>query len=1011
MIMGPNGTGKSTVVCALCLGLNGNTNLLGRAKEIGEFVKRGTNKAVIELELFNPAGRNYVLRREIMRQGNRSHFTMNNLPIKSKEVTQFVAEMNIQISNLCQFLPQEKVVEFSQMNYTELLEKTEQAVGERGLYEDHQTLKECRVKEKELLQHLNDKEIHLKKLQQLNDRVEHDVQRFNERQTTLEKIETLEKKKVWLHYDQKRILFEKCKKEKKKVDDASQEKRRQQNPLQEKLQKATNNLRKLEQQMKDATTEIMKQENLAKRKRADLGDLTGQIAEVQEDLREKKGQEQERLKKIHEWKQQVDGYKKELGELEPDENIKPQLEANLAELNRLSRESSQIEAQCSNVRSERENMKREIRGFQGQLKKLNDLRDRRLQTLRGKSPDLVNAVMWLRSNRDKFKKTIHEPIALVLNIEDKNHAKFIERAIPNQDMLAFVCEDSDDQDKFLSEVREKQKLRVSVVKSPAEPLDHFKAPRPIQDIGFGFYSYLKDLVTAPDAVMSYLCKLHKLHTIPLGNEETERCVEQVIEHAQLHRFYTPRYQYSIKQSRYGNRNKSSLSSQVPEAKILGMSTVDVNEKRELEMQIQEKEKAILTLQKEYADYERQHRELNARIEELKQDRQKLNRSKNQRRTITQNIKAKLESIKKKEAAAIDLRAEKMEVGQRIKKINNNKLAFLKKIHELNKVCLDKAMQKVSLSLQYEVANRAKVQCENKMRELQADNSSLETQLQDLVRETDQVKREAKDLLKEARMKTGSDKPSDHLRQLFDQYPGDLDKLEDMIHREQAQADCQYPTDESVVRDYKKRQRDIRDVKSEVSKKQEEVDTHRTRITELKETWLVRLRSMVQQINRQVSEFFSRMGCAGEVDLYYENEEDYDKYQIRIRVKFRQNEKLQLLTSTYQSGGERSVATILYLMALQELNVCPFRVVDEINQGMDPRNERKVFEFVVETACRANTSQYFLITPKLLPNLKYGPKMKILCIYNSHWMVPHDKWKMEKFIRKKKEINRHNGHSN
>jgi len=34
------------------------------------------------------------------------------------------------------------------------------------------------------------------------------------------------------------------------------------------------------------------------------------------------------------------------------------------------------------------------------------------------------------------------------------------------------------------------------------------------------------------------------------------------------------------------------------------------------------------------------------------------------------------------------------------------------------------------------------------------------------------------------------------------------------------------------------------------------------------------------------------------------------------------------------------------------------------QGMDPNNERRVFELVVETACRPNTSQYFLITPKV-----------------------------------------------
>jgi hypothetical protein len=47
------------------------------------------------------------------------------------------------------------------------------------------------------------------------------------------------------------------------------------------------------------------------------------------------------------------------------------------------------------------------------------------------------------------------------------------------------------------------------------------------------------------------------------------------------------------------------------------------------------------------------------------------------------------------------------------------------------------------------------------------------------------------------------------------------------------------------------------------------------------------------------------------------------------------------SSHRQSGGERSVSTMLYLIALQEFTKCPFRVVDEINQGMDAVNERKV----------------------------------------------------------------------
>jgi chromosome segregation ATPase len=57
-----------------------------------------------------------------------------------------------------------------------------------------------------------------------------------------------------------------------------------------------------------------------------------------------------------------------------------------------------------------------------------------------------------------------------------------------------------------------------------------------------------------------------------------------------------------------------------------------------------------------------------------------------------------------------------------------------------------------------------------------------------------------------------------------------------------------------------------------------------------------------------------------------------KYGVEIMVKFRATEKLRRLTAQVQSGGERSVSTMLYLMALQELCPVPFRCVDEINQG-------------------------------------------------------------------------------
>lgn len=56
--------------------------------------------------------------------------------------------MNIQLDNLCQFLPQEKVVEFTKMSSQDLLESTEKAVSNlQVLFLDTNIIKKCWSKE------------------------------------------------------------------------------------------------------------------------------------------------------------------------------------------------------------------------------------------------------------------------------------------------------------------------------------------------------------------------------------------------------------------------------------------------------------------------------------------------------------------------------------------------------------------------------------------------------------------------------------------------------------------------------------------------------------------------------------------------------------------------------------------------------------------------------------------------------------------------------------------------
>ena len=75
------------------------------------------------------------------------------------------------------------------------------------------------------------------------------------------------------------------------------------------------------------------------------------------------------------------------------------------------------------------------------------------------------------------------------------------------------------------------------------------------------------------------------------------------------------------------------------------------------------------------------------------------------------------------------------------------------------------------------------------------------------------------------------------------------------------------------------------------------------------------------------------------------------------------------------------------MSLQSLTHVPFRVVDEINQGMDAVNERHMFQQLVSAASAPHTPQCFLLTPKLLPQLDYGKFTTVLCIFSVRRPLP------------------------
>ncbi|XP_078741358.1 structural maintenance of chromosomes protein 5-like [Lampetra fluviatilis] len=201
LVIGPNATGKSTIVSALCLGLAGKPSLLGRGDKMGQFVKRGEAKATVELELARAVGGDVVVRREICAASNSSTWFLSGRSASQKQVEEVVSSFNIQVSNLCQFLPQEKVGEFAKLSRVDRLEATEKSVGSSDLYDLHQRLKTLQKSRSNTEATLLERSSRLEKLRQRQQLQSHDVELYHSHQRHNDYAQLLAKKRVWLEYE------------------------------------------------------------------------------------------------------------------------------------------------------------------------------------------------------------------------------------------------------------------------------------------------------------------------------------------------------------------------------------------------------------------------------------------------------------------------------------------------------------------------------------------------------------------------------------------------------------------------------------------------------------------------------------------------------------------------------------------------------------------------------------------------------------------------------------------
>ncbi|XP_050184943.1 structural maintenance of chromosomes protein 5 [Myiozetetes cayanensis] len=1006
LVIGANGTGKSSIVCAICLGLAGKPSFIGRADKVGLFVKQGCTRGLVEIELFKPPG-NVVITREIQVANNTSLWFINGKPSTLKAVEEHIAALNIQVDNLCHFLPQDRVGEFAKLSKTELLEATEKSIGSREMYQLHCELKSFRERERELEHLCREKTNSLEKMKQRIERYKQDVERYLKHKSHIDLIEMLERKRPWVEYENVRMQYAEVKQSRNKAKKDLEILKEKQFPRAKKIEEAEQNLNSLDIKTRDNTTKITEISQKIKQKQDALEMKAKKIEEIKQALRMKKDEEMDRQSKICKTQEMIEAWKNELNTMAVCENLQPQIDAVNNELKKIQEERTNIDNDISDLRAEKRNQEREQKRIIDHLGQLNNIMKMKEENLKGRFPDTYSALMWLRKNKDKFKKNVYEPMMLEINPRDSRHAKYVENHISSDDMRAFVFESQEDMEVFLVEIRDNQKLRVNSVCAPAESCAENLPSRPIEELHqYGFFSYLRELFDAPRPVMSYLCYQYRVHEVPVGTEKTRDMIERVIRETKIKQIYTAEERYIIKVSAYTNLTFST-NTFLRAAQFLSGS-VDTDERRQLENQQQDINNMLKSLDMRLTTLFERQKHLEHRDNELRQQKKELLERGNRRRQLESKIILKYDSLRQLEQDAIDLEKESQLANLKIKEINKQKAELVTEFMHLTKGIIPLSILKGVLTLQRSKVMAEKTRLESEYKPGTVQLKAAEQWFQVLDDKKQVLYENCKELLKQARhickLSPDQDFPKE-LQNSFQALPNTLEEIDALLNEEKTRASCFTGLNASVVEEYNKQTQEIQQLMEYLEEKKNELNNYRQNISQVKERWLNLLKDMIEQINAKFSKFFSSMQCVGEVDLHAENEEEYDTYGIRIRVKFHSGTKLHELTPYHQSGGEKSVSTMLYLMALQELNRCPFRVVDEINQGMDPVNERRVFQMVVETACKKRSSQYFLITPKLLWNLSYNDKMTVLFIYSGPFMMEAEEWNTKYFMKRRRRLSR------
>ncbi|WVF69320.1 hypothetical protein IAT40_004096 [Kwoniella sp. CBS 6097] len=1014
MILGPNGTGKSSIAAAIAIGLGFPPKVMGRANELKAYVKQGADEATVEVELKGKRGkRNTVVWRKFNREDEKSHWRLNGESTTRREVLERVQKSGIQANNLCSFLPQDKVAEFAKMAPVAVLKETMRAAGDPRLTKWHESLCEKGVNAKDLQASLEGHTAARDRLQTQADSLAPDVAHVQERESREKEAEVLTHLVGLAEHSELKKEFNDAKKDYEVLQKTADKLKMKRRPLLElnehwekKAQKADVKLRTLEDKYREGMADT-------RRKLNHVDEVISKGRTVDEQLLQLRQKHQRKEDEKRSLRERIQTAQAVLDQ--PREEVDTEVREQSRRRNELNTQARQMAAQIEELADEYRDSQRmlddlnnEVTSLSARQTQLESIEIQKERAARDLDPSIGFLLDWLKKEEHTLEAKVHRPPMISVSVTDRQYADQVESCTSLTQRKTFVCTSPADHQRLLelnglqypasqrSDGTRVPPGRVGLYLAYTEVSEaNVNPPRPcsVETLQrHGCEGFAIDFVEADPAIIAYLSQNARMHTTAITQKNLVQVDGDGLIANGVKAWAARDGGIRAIQSAYGRRDHTQSTTHVGPSKAFSRA-VDRDAVTRIVEEIARKKKIKL-------DREAPHSQLKAKADRIHEEREGIKR---EMQTIDRRVTELKDKVKKYQKASTDIES----YNNRLRKIEKEPTQEEQRAH-LKQEKLKYAKARLGpLDLWQKSCDRVIAHTSGVISstftalQSKVNHQAVHDRLHEGTEETRRIVEAAKLAQRrrdEAKIQMNAkweritagirEAPSQvkeavSVRSRADALPS-ADELRGSLETIKAQLELAVNVPGNVIVRYNNLMRQLEAAQKTVDAEEAQMTQVRRELKKTLEQFDPALDQLVQAVSAKFSAAFARVRCSGEVRIR-RVEGDFAAWGIEILVSYRDGDSLAILTGSHQSGGERSLATVTYLMSLSEMSRTPFSLVDEINQGMDQRAERAVHNQLVEVTCDADAGQYFLITPKLLTGLTYHPKMKVLIINNGTYL--------------------------